>query len=191
MKTHEVYFDIVANIEDRLRTLALKSEIRKSSDNDIFKLSAFCEIEKWPVEVKIDYLAWPRIIRVSFELGSVPELKRHAVCCLLNMLNERLCPSCFKVNLYTGQVTLEAGMFTFESFPEEDQEQYEWPLKGEFHLLFDHLRTAASTYIPIYLEQVKGNSKPESILSKFDKKLKMKKRADLQDLGVELENRDR
>lgn len=123
---------------------------------------------------------------VSFDLGSVTEMKRHAVCCLLNMLNNRLCPGCFKMNLSTGRVTLEAGMFAFEYFPEEDQEQYEWPLNGEFHLLFDHLRTAASTYIPIYIEQVKGNSKPESVLSKFDKKLKGKKRANLQDLGVEL-----
>ena len=76
-------------------------------------------------------------------------------------------------------------MFAFEHNPEEDGP--DWPLKGEYHLLLDHLQTAVKIYLPLIESLVGLTGSTESIIRAFEEGLKIKNGASLQDVGVELE----
>ena len=180
------YLIIIGVLKYRLEGMGLTIVNEETRDGKIHIILASGEIGGSPVRAVVTYFAWPRIIRISIELTAIKKkkLKRHLIYGLLNMINNRLCPGNFRIN-ESGHITLEAGMFAFEHIPEEDGA--DWPLAGEYHLLLDHLRTAAETYLPLIKSQVGSSGSAGAVIRSIEEGLKIKNRSSLQDVGVELE----
>jgi hypothetical protein len=183
------YQVIIDDIKYRLEGQGLT--IREETDDGrtcVFYAAG--EICGRPIEAEVTYFTWPRIIKVSIELTVIDGSDKCFVTVVfLNLINSRLCPGHFRMSEYGGHVILEAGMFAFENYSEEDGADYEWPLEGEFHLLMIHLLEAARTYLPLIEAQAKAGSMDEieSILRSFEDDMKESNRSGLQDIGIELE----
>jgi hypothetical protein len=189
LKAVNPYLGIIDSIKYRLEASGMS--IREMTDDGkTCVLYASGEIDGRPVEAEVTYFTWPRIIKVSIELTVIEGSDdRFVTVVFLNLINSRLCPGHFRMSEYDGHVTLEAGMFTFEYYPEDDGADYKWPLEDEFRLLMIHLLDAVRVYLPLIERQAQAGSMDEieSIIRSFEDDMKESDRLLLQDSGIELE----